>query len=125
MRSSDELRAHLRYPEDLFKVQREMLAKYHVDDPVKFFTTNAFWSVPSDPTVDTNPNQPPYYVLVGDEETAQPSFQLTSAMVGFQREFLSAYISASSDPDGTGRSRCCELPTDSLRPRARSRRRTR
>ncbi|MFY9918114.1 MAG: UPF0182 family protein, partial [Mycobacterium sp.] len=40
----DELRAHFRYPEDLFKVQRELLAKYHVDEPREFFTTNAFWS---------------------------------------------------------------------------------
>ncbi|WP_084436220.1 UPF0182 family protein, partial [Aldersonia kunmingensis] len=42
---SPELRAHFRYPEDLFKVQREMLAKYHVNDPGEFFTNNAFWSV--------------------------------------------------------------------------------
>ena len=52
IRIPDELRAHFRYPEDLFKVQREMLAKYHVDDPKEFFTNNAFWSVPSDPTID-------------------------------------------------------------------------
>ena len=35
-------------------MQREMLAKYHVDDPREFFTNNAFWSVPSDPTIDTS-----------------------------------------------------------------------
>ena len=51
----DELRAHFRYPEDLFNIQRALLAKYHVDEPREFFTTNAFWSVPSDPTNDTNP----------------------------------------------------------------------
>ena len=60
-----------------------MLAKYHVDDPGEFFTNNAFWSVPSDPTVDTRrTNQPPYYVLFGDPDTAKPSFVLTSPMVG-------------------------------------------
>ena len=48
---SEELSEHLRYPEDLFKVQRELLAKYQVDDPGQFFTNDAFWSVPSDPTV--------------------------------------------------------------------------
>lgn len=111
---SDELREHFRYPEDLFRVQRDILARYHVDDPREFFTTNAFWSVPSDPTVDENPNQPPYYVLVGDEETARPSFRLAGAMVGFHREFLSAYISASSDPDDYGRITVLQLPTDSL-----------
>ncbi|MGA9869664.1 MAG: UPF0182 family protein, partial [Rhodococcus sp. (in: high G+C Gram-positive bacteria)] len=111
---SDELRSHFRYPEDLFKVQREMLAKYHVDDPNEFFTNNAFWSVPSDPTIDggTDLNQPPYYVLIGDPETGEPSFRLTSAMVGFNRELLSAYISVRSDPDNYGKFTVLQLPTD-------------
>ncbi|MFD0363050.1 UPF0182 family protein [Nocardia sp. GCM10030253] len=109
-----ELRAHFRYPEDLFAIQREMLAKYHVDEPREFFTTNAFWSVPSDPTVDTNPHQPPFYVLLGDADNAQPSFRLASAMVGFNREFLSAYVSAHSDPENYGKISILQLPTDTL-----------
>ncbi len=110
-----ELRQHFRYPEDLFKVQREMLAKYHVNDPREFFTNNAFWSVPSDPTSDTptNANQPPYYVLVGDPKTGKPTFKLTSAMVGYKRQFLSAYISVGSDPDNYGKFTVLQLPTDS------------
>ncbi|MGK8558089.1 UPF0182 family protein [Nocardia gipuzkoensis] len=111
---SAELRAHFRYPEDLFTVQREMLARYHVDEPREFFTTNAFWSVPSDPTVETNPHQPPFYVLLGDQSTAQPSFRLASAMVGYNREFLSAYVSAHSDPDNYGKISVLQLPTDTL-----------
>lgn len=113
---SPELRAHFRYPEDLFKVQREMLAKYHVDDPREFFTNNAFWSVPSDPTVDGGGgsfNQPPYYVLLGDPKTGKPVFNLTSAMVGYNRAFLSSYISVKSDPDGYGKFTVLQLPTDS------------
>ena len=47
-----DLAAHLRYPEDLFKVQRQLLAKYHVDDPVTFFSTSDFWDVPLDPEPD-------------------------------------------------------------------------
>lgn len=109
---SPDLRAHFRYPEDLFRVQRELLAKYHVNDPREFFTNNAFWSVPSDPTSDTDGQQPPYYVLVGDQDTAAPSFRLTSAMVGFNREFLSAYLSVRSDPQGYGKMHILQLPTD-------------
>ena len=111
---TDELRAHFRYPEDLFKVQRELLAKYHVDEPREFFTTNAFWSVPSDPTDEANPTQPPFYVLVGDQQTARPSFRLATAMVGYNREFLSAYISAQSDPENYGKLTVLQLPTDTL-----------
>ena len=111
---SDDLRAHFRYPEDLFRMQRERLAKYHVDDPREFFTNNAFWSVPSDPTSDSTGEQPPYYLLVGDPQTAAPSFRLASAMVGFNREFLSAYLSVRSDPDGYGTIEILQLPTDTL-----------
>ncbi|QUR65817.1 UPF0182 family protein [Mycobacterium spongiae] len=110
----DELRAHFRYPEDLFEVQRGLLAKYHVDEPREFFTTNAFWSVPSDPTNDNSSAQPPFYVLVGDQETTRPSFRLASAMVGYNREFLSAYISAHSDPENYGKLTVLQLPTDTL-----------
>lgn len=110
---SPELREHFRYPEDLFKVQRDMLTKYHVDDPREFFTNNAFWSVPADPTVEgVTASQPPYYVLLGDPESGKPVFNLTSAMVGYNRQFLSAYISVRSDPDGYGKFRILQLPTD-------------
>ncbi len=110
----DGLRAHFRYPEDLFRVQRELVAKYHVNEPREFFTTNAFWSVPSDPTDDTQASQPPFYVLIGDEQTAEPSFHLATAMVGYNREFLSAYISVRSDPDGYGKITVLRLPTNTL-----------
>ncbi|WP_199195800.1 UPF0182 family protein [Nocardia sp. MDA0666] len=115
---SPELAAHFRYPEDLFKVQREMLARYHVNDPREFFTNNAFWSVPNDPTSDTptNAHQPPYYVLIGDPKTGRPQFNLTSAMVGFKRQFLAAYIQVASDPENYGKFTVLKLPTDSQTP---------
>ena len=49
-RSRGDLMAHLRYPEDLFKVQRELLARYHVTDPGAFYGGQDFWTVPDDPT---------------------------------------------------------------------------
>ncbi|MEU6560693.1 UPF0182 family protein [Nocardia nova] len=115
---SPELRAHFRYPEDLFKVQREMLARYHVNDPREFFTNNAFWSVPNDPTSDapTNAHQPPYYVLIGDPKTGKAQFNLTSAMVGFKRQFLAAYIQVAADPENYGKFTVLKLPTDSQTP---------
>lgn len=111
---SDELRNHFRYPEDLFKVQRELLARYHVDDPLVFFTNDAFWSVPNDPTAAgdrENLNQPPYYVVAADPETGEPSFQLITPYRGLEREFLSAHMSVSSDPDSYGRITVRVLPT--------------
>lgn len=112
---SDSLRDHLRYPEDLFKVQRELLARYHVNDPGVFFNNDAFWSVPNDPTAPEGRkelNQPPYYVVAGDPETNQPSFQLITPFRGLNREFLSAHMSVSSDPENYGQITVRVLPTN-------------
>ena len=45
----DELVSHVRYPEDLFKLQRDILTRYHVDDPVDFYNQNDRWQVPGRP----------------------------------------------------------------------------
>jgi uncharacterized protein len=119
---SDDLRAHFRYPEDQFKVQRELLTRYHVDNPIEFYGNVSFWDVPSDPTVQggggaAGAPQPPYYVLAGqpvteEQATATPRFQLTSALVFRNRDILSAYMSASSDPDNYGQITVLQLPPD-------------
>nr|WP_234949020.1 MULTISPECIES: UPF0182 family protein [Corynebacterium] len=112
---SDALRDHLRYPEDLFKVQRKLLARYHVDDPGVFFNNDAFWSVPNDPTAkegNQELSQPPYYIVASDPETGDPSFQLITPFRGLNREFLSAHMSVSSDPETYGRITVRVLPTN-------------
>ena len=112
---TDDLREHLRYPEDLFKVQRELLARYHVSDPGVFFNNDAFWSVPNDPTAPEGRNelnQPPYYVVAADPKTNEPSFQLITPYRGLDREFLSAHMAVSSDPDNFGHITVRVLPTN-------------
>src|SRR4029079_15834551 len=107
-----ELQSHLRYPEDLFKVQRALLAKYHVNDPVTFFSTSDFWNVPQDPNPTASSYQPPYYIVAKDlaKNDKSASFQLTSAMNRFQRDFLAAYISAHSDQDTNGKIPVLTIP---------------
>jgi uncharacterized membrane protein (UPF0182 family) len=114
---SPNLRSHFRYPEDQFKVQRELLTRYHVDTPGDFFNNVSFWNVPSDPSPQGSSGgnalpQPPYYILAGrpGEPGTSPSFQLTSALVFQQRQFLSAYLSVSSDPDTYGKMTLLRLP---------------
>jgi uncharacterized membrane protein (UPF0182 family) len=108
-----ELAAHLRYPEDLFKVQRMLLAKYHVNDPVTFFSTSDFWDVPLDPNPTASSYQPPFYIVAKNlvRDGASSSFQLTSAMNRFKRDYLAAYISASSDPATYGKITVLTIPT--------------
>jgi uncharacterized membrane protein (UPF0182 family) len=109
---SPDLAAHLRYPEDMFKVQRMLLAKYHVNDPVTFFSTSDFWDVPLDPNPTASSYQPPYYIVAKDlaKNSSTAAFQLTSAMNRFKRDFLAAYISASSDPETYGKITVLTIP---------------
>jgi uncharacterized protein len=109
---SPDLAAHLRYPQDLFKVQRALLAKYHVNDPVTFFSTSDFWDVPLDPNPTASSYQPPYYIVAKDiaQNDSSASFQLTSAMNRFKRDYLAAYISASSDPQTYGKITVLTIP---------------
>ncbi|WP_257162256.1 UPF0182 family protein [Corynebacterium cystitidis] len=112
---SDELNRHLRYPEDLFKVQRELLARYHVEDPGVFFNNDAFWSVPNDPTAPEGRqelNQPPYYVVAADPGTEEATFQMISPFRGLNREFLSAHMTVTSDPENYGDITVRVLPTN-------------
>ena len=115
---SPELNSHFRYPQDLFEVQRSLLVRYHVDDPVDFFQSSGFWKVPNDPTVPdaVQAPQPPYYLQVKLPGATGSEFELTSVLTGFQREFMSAYVSASSDPENYGQLTVLRLPTATQTP---------
>ncbi len=105
-----ELQSHIRYPEDLFKLQRDALTRYHVTDPVTFYNQSDRWQVSADPTQDTEALQPPYYILAQRPGDSEASFQLTSALNAFDRDNLSAFVSASSAPATYGEIQVLRLP---------------
>ncbi len=100
---SGALMSHVRYPEDLFKVQRELLGRYHVTNPDNFFTNNDAWSVPNDPTVkEEGVPQPPFYMSLQMPDQEKPAFQLTSSFIpqvvnGSARNVLYGFLAADSD----------------------------
>jgi uncharacterized membrane protein (UPF0182 family) len=94
-----DIKAHIRYPEDLFNVQRNLLQQYHVSNPVTFYNVGDKWTVPSDPAPGAVGAQPPYYVLADPQNGGSGAqFQLTSPMKVNSKTNLAAYISVDSDP---------------------------
>jgi uncharacterized membrane protein (UPF0182 family) len=97
---SKSLLEHIRYPEDLFGVQRDVLSTYHVKTAGAFYGGQDFWRVPTDPSsLGANAGiQPPLYMtlkLPGQEKAA---FSLTSAFVPRgNRQNLTAFASVNSD----------------------------
>jgi uncharacterized membrane protein (UPF0182 family) len=113
-----DIKPHLRYPEDLFDVQRAVLASYHVSDPVQFYNARDVWTVPTDPTPELSPApvQPPYYILSGANAGTGPAeYQLTSPMQVNGRPNMAAYISVNSEYNSAdyGKMTVLRLPTDS------------
>ena len=98
---SAQLLEHIRYPEDLFRVQREILSSYHVKTAEAFYGGQDFWRIPRDPsTFGANASaQPPYYLTLQMPGTKKPVFSLTTPFVPRGgRENLSAFAVVNSDP---------------------------
>ncbi|CAN2220131.1 COG1615 Uncharacterized conserved protein [Candidatus Nanopelagicaceae bacterium] len=97
---SKDLLEHIRYPEDMFRVQREILSSYHVTTAAAFYGGQDFWRVPRDPsTFGANAGaQPPYYLTLQMPGDEKPEFALTTPFVPRGgRENLSAFAVVNSD----------------------------
>ena len=97
---SKELLEHIRYPEDMFRVQRDVLSSYHVQTAAAFYGGQDFWRVPRDPsTFGANAGaQPPYYMTLEMPGSDKPTFTLTTPFVPRGgRENLSAFAVVDSN----------------------------
>jgi uncharacterized membrane protein (UPF0182 family) len=94
---------HLRYPVDLFKVQRDVLQRYHVTDAQAFYNDDQRWKVPEDPTVSGSSTalQPPYYLSTTTPGEDSPKFSLTSVYLPNKRQNLAAFVSVNSEATDT------------------------
>jgi uncharacterized membrane protein (UPF0182 family) len=98
---SKNLLDHIRYPEDMFRVQRDILSSYHVKTAAAFYGGQDFWRVPRDPSTFGGgaSAQPPYYLTLQMPGAKTPSFSLTTPFVPRGgRENLSAFAVVNSDP---------------------------
>lgn len=115
---SQEVLDHVRYPQDIFKVQRVVMSRYHVTDPTTFYNGTDVWIVPFDPTVaPAQVFQPPYYLslrMPGQEQTA---FSITTTFAPQRRQTLAAFMAVNSDPGPDyGTIRVLQLPSNTAIP---------
>jgi uncharacterized membrane protein (UPF0182 family) len=131
---SGELMSHLRFPADMFKVQRAVLGKYHVTDPGSIYSNQDLWTTPNDPTAPTDPGtqaklQPPYYLTMQMPGQDAPRFSLYSTFIppatqDTARSVLTGYLGVDSDAGSTagqkaddyGKLRLLTLPNDDTIP---------
>ncbi|QKW11131.1 UPF0182 family protein [Streptomyces sp. NA04227] len=109
---SQALMDHLRYPQDLFKVQRELLTRYHVKDAETFLSGSEAWQVPEDPTNKSGEAVPPYYLSMKMPDQKSQAFSLTTTYNPKGRDNLSAFmaVNAEAGTDDYGKIRVLKLP---------------
>jgi uncharacterized membrane protein (UPF0182 family) len=141
---SEALRAHLRYPEDLFRIQTAAYARYHLTDPDNFFTQEDAWRVARDPgTAGADPSTQvtdeagqatgeqraariaPYYQLLqlpqgesGEAISAEAEMVLMRPFVPFsdddRNQLLTAFMAARMDGESYGELVVYEMPSRDL-----------
>jgi hypothetical protein len=98
----DNLRAHIRYPEDFFTVQADVYSTYHMTDPQAFYNREDLWTFPRELYAGETIRMQPYYVnmrLPGEDKT---EFILMLPMVPQGRDNMIAWLAARCDGDDYG-----------------------
>lgn len=114
---SADLMGHLRYPEDMFKVQRDLLTSYHVRDASDFYTGGDRWRLAEETSTAATANgastatmsssqqqavrvQPPYYLTMQMPGQQSAEFSLTSVFVPggeSKREAMAGFLAVDSE----------------------------
>ncbi|WP_200944673.1 UPF0182 family protein [Leifsonia sp. Root4] len=126
---SGDLMSHVRYPSDLFKMQRSIMGQYHVTDAGSFYSSDDAWTTPKEPTLPKEDKtlQPPYYLTMQMPGQTAPSYSLYSTFIPDQkgestRDVLTGYLAVDADAgnktgeraDSYGKLRLLTLPNDRI-----------
>jgi uncharacterized membrane protein (UPF0182 family) len=108
------LAAHLRYPENLFTIQAEVLRSYHMQDPRVFYNREDMWNTPNEIYQGETARMEPYYVQLQLPDDDEPTFQLVLPFTPTRRDNMIALLAAKSDPWNYGQRVIYEFPKDRL-----------
>jgi uncharacterized membrane protein (UPF0182 family) len=108
------IRAHVRYPEDLFHAQIDAYRLYHITDPNILYNREDIWNIPTE--IFSGSEQPlePYYVIMRLPGETSEEFALILPLTPARRANTIAWIAARSDGANYGKLLSFRFPTDSL-----------
>lgn len=110
-----KLRAHIRYPETLFKTQAEVFSSFHMTDPQVFYNKEDLWAVPQEIYESSTQLVEPYYVIMdlpGGRRRAE--FALIMPFTPTNKNNMVSWLAASSDPPDYGKLSLYTFPKDKL-----------
>lgn len=113
----ESLRAHLRYPEDIFRMQAKMFATYQMNEPQEFYNKEDQWTIAQMTTAtDKEPAQPmePYYTIMKLPGEQTEEFILMLPFTPQRKDNLAAWMVARSDGENYGRLAAYRFPKQQL-----------
>ncbi|MBA3235632.1 MAG: UPF0182 family protein [Chloroflexi bacterium] len=108
----DDLRAHLRVPEELFNVQTRVFGRYHVTDAQQFFRGDDLWTVPQGQGSEQSLPDEAYYVVMRLPGEEGVEFTLLQPMVPTLRPNMIAWVAARMDQPNYGQTLVYRFPSD-------------
>jgi hypothetical protein len=108
------LREHLRYPEDLFRIQAGMYATYHMTDPQVFYNKEDRWNITKVQSGSRTADMDPYYVIMNLPGEPSEEFLLMLPFTPGTRDNMISWMAARSDPDNYGKRLVFKFPKDKL-----------
>ncbi len=108
------LRAHWRYPEQLFRVQAAAYAAYHMDDPQVFYNKEDLWATPTEVREQREQEMAPYYVVMKLPDEDEVEFLLMRPYVPNGRRNMIAWLYADSDGEDYGQLGVYKFPKQEL-----------
>jgi uncharacterized protein len=106
----EALWAHVRYPQDMFTVQTEMLLQYHMEDSVVFYNKEDQWSVPVQSSFGQTEALRPYYIVARLPGEEKEEFLLIQPFTPANRHNLVGWIAARSDGKHYGKMELFRFP---------------
>ncbi|MDE3101873.1 MAG: UPF0182 family protein [Chloroflexota bacterium] len=110
------LRAHIRYPEELFKIQVNVFSTFHMTDPQDFYSRGDAWRVADEVLSQNGPKTPvePYYVTTTLPGSTRNEFVLFEPMTpaASDRDNMVAWMAGLSDGSDYGKLRVLTFPRD-------------
>ncbi len=105
------LRQHLRYPEDLFRVQAQQYLRYHITDANQFYRREDQWDVPTEIFGSQEQAVRPYYVIARLPGSSVEEFMLILPFVPLNRTNAIAWLAARSDGANYGKLAAFRFPS--------------
>ncbi len=108
------LRSHIRYPEDMFDIQREIYCTYHMRDPRVFYNKEDLWEIPHEVYGDNEQAMEAYYTIMGLPNEAKEEFILLTPFSPKTKNNMIAWLAARADSPHYGSLLLFQFPKQQL-----------